>query len=138
MNINNLGPQSMTLAQAAAAPPLILDPISFIDKPPFLAAQYGLANTATTGVETHCNCELRVVWGILLPVQPIVGQCSPYLRSLPLAAGTCELPHYRFCGPAGGGDPVRIGLFAAIHGDEPAGAQALSHFIEMLCREPEL
>ena len=53
-------------------------------------------------------------------------------------AERCELPHYRFSGPAGGGDPVRIGLFAAIHGDEPAGAQALVHFIEMLCREPEL
>lgn len=33
---------------------------------------------------------------------------------------------------------MRIGLFAAIHGDEPAGAQALVHFIEILCREPEL
>jgi hypothetical protein len=29
-------------------------------------------------------------------------------------------------------------LFAAIHGDEPAGAHALVHFIEMLCREPQL
>ena len=71
-------------------------------------------------------------------VEPIVGQCSPYLRSLRLKADECELPHYRFSGPAGGGDAVRIGLFAAIHGDEPAGAQALVHFIEMLCREPEL
>jgi hypothetical protein len=33
---------------------------------------------------------------------------------------------------------VRIGLFAAIHGDEPAGAHALVQFIEMLCREPHL
>ena len=58
--------------------------------------------------------------------------------SLPLKAGGCEIPHYRFSGPAGGGDRVRIGLFAAIHGDEPAGAEALVHFVEMLCREPEL
>ena len=71
-------------------------------------------------------------------MQPIVGQCSPYLRSSPLKLADCELPHYRFSGPVGGGDPVRIGFFAAIHGDEPAGAQALMHFIEMLCREPEL
>ena len=60
------------------------------------------------------------------------------MRSLPLHAGGCELPHYRFSGPSGGGDPVRIGLFAAIHGDEPAGAHALVHFVEMLCREPQL
>ena len=71
-------------------------------------------------------------------MEPVVGQCSPYLRSLPLKAADRELQHYRFSGPAGGGDAVRIGLFAAIHGDEPAGAQALVHFIEMLCREPEL
>lgn len=71
-------------------------------------------------------------------MEPVVGQCSPYLRSLRLKANGCELPHYRFSGPAGGGDAVRIGFFAAIHGDEPAGAQALVYFIEMLCREPEL
>jgi hypothetical protein len=67
-----------------------------------------------------------------------VGHGSPHLRSLPLKAPGCELPHHRFAGPVGGGDPVRIGFFAAIHGDEPAGAHALAHFIEMLCREPEL
>ena len=76
--------------------------------------------------------------GILPLLEPIIGPCSPHLRSLPLKAAGCELPHYRFSGPPGGGDRVRIGFFAAIHGDEPAGAHALGHFVEMLCREPEL
>jgi len=71
-------------------------------------------------------------------VEPIVGQCSPHLRSHPLKTPGCQLAHHRFSGPIGGGDLVRIGFFAAIHGDEPAGAHALVHFIEMLCREPEL
>ena len=71
-------------------------------------------------------------------MEPIVGQCSPHLQSLTLKSADCELPHHRFSGPPGGGDPVRIGLFGAIHGDEPAGAQAVVHFIEMLCREPDL
>lgn len=84
-------------------------------------------------------CMNGVNASILRPcMELIVGQCSPHLRSIPLKAVGCELSHHRFSGPPGGGDPVRIGLFGAIHGDEPAGAQALVHFIEMLCREPEL
>jgi murein peptide amidase A len=71
-------------------------------------------------------------------VEPVVSQCSPYLRRSPLKAADRELQHYRFAGPVGGGDAVKIGLFAAIHGDEPAGAQALIYLIEMLCRQPEL
>ena len=51
---------------------------------------------------------------------------------------TYELPRYVFLGPRGGGDPIRIGLFAAIHGDEPEGAYALRQFITLLDRCPEL
>jgi len=54
----------------------------------------------------------------------------------PLRAPGCELPHYQLAGPRGGGDPVRIGFFAAIHGDEPAGAHALVRFMELLEQEP--
>jgi protein MpaA len=63
---------------------------------------------------------------------------SPHLRSAPLRAGSCELPHRQFAGPGGGGDRVRIGLFAGIHGDEPAGSHALVRFTEILCKEPNL
>ena len=51
---------------------------------------------------------------------------------------TCELPRYLFLGPTGGDDPIRIGLFAAIHGDEPEGAYALVRFLELLEQRPEL
>ncbi len=47
------------------------------------------------------------------------------------------LPHYRFVGPHGGGDYVRIGLFAGIHGDEPAGTHALVRVISGLEERPD-
>jgi len=48
------------------------------------------------------------------------------------------LPAYVFFGPRGGGDPVRIGLFAGIHGDEPAGVHALVRFAEFVAAHPRL
>lgn len=51
---------------------------------------------------------------------------------------TYELPRYLFIGPKGGGDPIRIGIFAGIHGDEPEGVHALIKFLTLLDREPEL
>jgi len=48
------------------------------------------------------------------------------------------LPRYFFVGPKGGGDPIRVGIFAAIHGDEPAGAYALADFLSVLDANPEL
>src|SRR5580698_2204088 len=38
---------------------------------------------------------------------------------------TYQLPRYIFLGSKGGGDTIRLGLFAAINGDEPEGAFAL-------------
>jgi protein MpaA len=49
-----------------------------------------------------------------------------------------EVPRYLFVGPRGGGVPIRIGLFAAIHGDEPEGAHALVQFVKLLEARPEL
>jgi hypothetical protein len=49
-----------------------------------------------------------------------------------------ELPRYLFIGPKGGGDPIRVGLFAGIHGDEPEGVHALVRFVQLLEAEPQL
>jgi len=51
---------------------------------------------------------------------------------------THELPRYLFIGPKGGGDPIRIGIFAGIHGDEPEGVHALVSFLRHLETRPEL
>jgi predicted deacylase len=48
------------------------------------------------------------------------------------------LPRYLFLGPKGGGDIIRIGIFATIHGDEPEGALGLVRLITALEKNPEL
>lgn len=47
-----------------------------------------------------------------------------------------ELPCYRFTGPAGGDDPLRIGLFAGVHGDEPESGLGLVRFLQSLHQRP--
>jgi hypothetical protein len=49
-----------------------------------------------------------------------------------------ELPRYLFVGPRGGDTPIRVGIFAGIHGDEPEGVHALVQFIKLLEAKPEL
>jgi murein peptide amidase A len=49
-----------------------------------------------------------------------------------------EIPRYMFVGPRGGGVPIRVGFFAAIHGDEPEGAHAIVQFVKLLEARPEL
>jgi protein MpaA len=51
---------------------------------------------------------------------------------------TYELPRYLFVGPRGGDTPIRIGIFAGIHGDEPEGVHAIIQFIKLLETKPEL
>lgn len=51
---------------------------------------------------------------------------------------TYVLPRYLFLGPAGGDDPLRIGIFAGIHGDEPEGVHGLVRFLTLLEQTPEL
>jgi protein MpaA len=48
------------------------------------------------------------------------------------------LPRYLFIGPKGGADPIRIGLFAGVHGNEPEGTFALIDFILSLEQAPHL
>jgi hypothetical protein len=47
------------------------------------------------------------------------------------------LPRYLFIGPKGGDAPIRIGIFATIHGDEPEGGYALVRLLNYLERYPE-
>lgn len=48
------------------------------------------------------------------------------------------LPKFSFRGPAGGGDLVRLGFFAGLHGDEPEGCLALGRFFAELLSQPAL
>jgi hypothetical protein len=49
-----------------------------------------------------------------------------------------NLPRYLFVGPRGGDTPIRVGIFAGIHGDEPEGVHAIVQFIQLLEAKPEL
>src|SRR5512139_953442 len=55
-----------------------------------------------------------------------------------LAGQSHELPRYLFFGPKGGAEPLRIGIFAGLHGDEPAAAFALLRFVRLLEDNPEI
>jgi hypothetical protein len=48
------------------------------------------------------------------------------------------LPRFIFNGPQGGGEPIRLAIFAGIHGDEPEGALALTRFLIGLVATPAL
>ncbi|MGZ8940698.1 MAG: hypothetical protein ACXW32_15955, partial [Limisphaerales bacterium] len=48
------------------------------------------------------------------------------------------MDRFVFEGPHGGGDPIRIGFFAGIHGDEQAGAHAVIEFARQLARNPAM
>lgn len=52
--------------------------------------------------------------------------------------GRYELPKYAFIGPRGGDEPLRIGIFAGVHGDEPEGVHALVRFLALLDSKPAL
>jgi hypothetical protein len=48
----------------------------------------------------------------------------------------CELTRFHFKGPDAGHDPIRLAIFAGLHGDEPAGCAALACFLIALAAEP--
>jgi murein peptide amidase A len=49
-----------------------------------------------------------------------------------------HIPRFIFMGPRGGGDTIRLAIFATIHGDEPQGAKALTGFFQQLEDSPNL
>ena len=51
---------------------------------------------------------------------------------------TYTLSRYLFVGPKGGDTPIRVGIFAGIHGDEPEGVRAVIQFLKLLEAKPEL
>jgi len=48
-----------------------------------------------------------------------------------------QIPRFIFMGPTGGGDTIRLGIFAGLHGDDPAGAEAIVEFLRELELAPQ-
>src|SRR5438445_3385794 len=73
-------------------------------------------------------------------LEPLLGRPgvqADFLGPFEVAGEKYFLPRLTFHGP-NSSDPIRIGLFASIHGDEPAGALAAAKFLLDLVQEPAL
>jgi len=73
-------------------------------------------------------------------LEPLSGRASiqvAMLGSFEIGGRNYHLPRFTFCGP-NSTEPIRIGLFAAIHGDEPAGTLACIRFLQELARFPDI
>ncbi len=58
---------------------------------------------------------------------------------VPLSIGCDQnLSAWRLTGESGGGEPIRFGFFAGLHGDEPAGPLALLEVASELLKNPKL
>jgi murein peptide amidase A len=84
----------------------------------------------------------RSIADLLAPLEQIAAR-SPNLvvnkeAQFEMGGETYTLPRYLFIGPKGGDTPIRLGIFAAIHGDEPEGAHAVVRFLKLLEAKPEL
>jgi len=73
----------------------------------------------------------------LEPLRTLTGVQSDALGPFEVAGQSYTLPRFIFRGP-NAGDPIRIGVFAMIHGDEAAGALAATRFLRELVATPGL
>ncbi len=79
----------------------------------------------------------RSIGRFLEPLLSLAGVQADFLGSFEVGREKYSLPRFTFRGP-NSSDPIRIGVFAAIHGDEPAGALAAARFLLDLATEPAL
>ena len=71
------------------------------------------------------------------PLRFLAGVAHEALGGFDIGGLSYSLPRFSFEGP-NNGDPIRIGIFGAIHGDEPAGALAAARFLQEIAAEPLL
>ena len=79
----------------------------------------------------------RSVERLLSPLRTLADLQCESLGSFHSGPQTYSLPRFTARGP-NSSDPIRIGIFAAIHGDEPAGALAAATFLNAIAHAPEL
>lgn len=79
----------------------------------------------------------RSIRAFLEPLQRVGGVEFAQLGTFEIGSQSYSLPRFTFRGP-NSNDPIRIGIFAAIHGDEPAGALAAAKFLLDLSGAPEM
>ncbi|HRZ58719.1 MAG TPA: hypothetical protein P5525_25035 [Candidatus Paceibacterota bacterium] len=102
-----------------------------------------IAASPTTSLRAHAQRNPRRSLDLITgPLDEIARDSASFIAGEPvrfdLAGQTHALPRYMFIGPQGGAEPMRIGLFAGIHGDEPAASFALLRFVRWLEEAPEI
>ena len=84
----------------------------------------------------------RSVARLLEPLDRIAANCPRILSTqhafFESDGERYSIPRHLFVGDPGGGDLMKVALFATIHGDEPEGAVAMARFLEQLSRQPGL
>jgi hypothetical protein len=84
----------------------------------------------------------RNLFDVLGPLNDLAARSSYLIAnhgaSFAMGGENYPLARYLFLGPRGGGEPIRIGIFATLHGDEPEGAYSLIPFLRRLEAEPHL
>ena len=101
-----------------------------------------IAETSVSAAARAPRRERRSIAEFLAPLEKIAANSANLVANhdarFEVNGEAYDLPRYLFVGPRGGDTPIRIGIFAAIHGDEPEGAHALVQFIKLLEAKPEL
>src|SRR5215475_11511470 len=77
----------------------------------------------------------RSISRFLEPLSGVPQIRSDMLGPFAVCGEKYSVPRYTVAGE-NSSDPIRIGLFAAIHGDEPAGALAVTQFLLDLAANP--
>ena len=85
----------------------------------------------------------RSIADLLAPLDALAATSPSFVRQsgsshFEIDGERYELPRYLFIGPQGGDAPIRIAIFAGIHGDEPEGVHAAVQFLKLLETKPEL
>jgi len=80
----------------------------------------------------------RLYWPFLALAEESRAIHGTVAGSFDSAGHRYTIPRFVFRGPPAGGSLLRLGLFAAVHGDEPAGAVALGRFLAHLVDDPAL
>jgi hypothetical protein len=79
----------------------------------------------------------RSLQRLLEPLTGTPGVRGEFLGSFAAGGNTYSIPRFTIDGP-NSSEPIRIGIFAAIHGDEPAGALAAIEFMRALVADQSL
>jgi hypothetical protein len=101
-----------------------------------------IAESSVQAAARYPRRERRSIAELLAPLEKIAANSANLVANhdarFEVYGETYDLPRYLFVGPRGGDTPIRIGIFAAIHGDEAEGAHALIQFVKLLESKPEL